>query len=187
MARRMVMLPALLSATAALSGCRTVLIESHRLPAESKLAFERTLVIVDVPEQLGSEKARRAAESELAGRLVALNASPSFQLIAAEDLGDLGQMKKWAAQEGFDGLVVVWLESIVTTQFPSLPAAEGFDEVPARDLFTLRVSASVVSLKEDREVWTGVVRQFDPYPLTKRLPAVARVVARKLKSEGLAD
>lgn len=175
-----------LLAAAASMGCRTVVLESHRGPVESKLAFEKTVVIVSVPEQNGSERARRVAENELAGELVALNASPSFRLIAPEDLRDSDQVKAWAISEGFDGLVLIWLVRSTVTHLPSLAAEDG-PTLPARDVVTFRLKASVVALKEDREVWSGVVQQFDPYPLTKNLPTVARVVARKLKAEGLVD
>jgi hypothetical protein len=180
MTRGSFLLPVLFAA-AAVSGCRTFVLESHRRPVESKLAFERTVVIVSVPEEDGSERARRVAENELAGQLAGLNASPSFRLIAAEDLGDSAQIKIWAAAEGFDGLVVIWFERSIVRYLPAL------DDIPARDVLSIRLRAAVVSLKEDREVWTGVVQQLDPYPLTKNLPTVARVVARKLRAEGLVD
>lgn len=188
MTRRSFLLPVLFAAAAA-SGCRTFLLESHRRPVESKLAFAKTVVIVYVPEEDGSERARRVAENELASRLAALNASPSFRLIAAETLADSHQIKKWAAAEGFDGLVVVWFEDSSVTHVPALASSEGIgiDDMPARDVVSIRLKASVVSLKEDREVWAGVVQQFNPYPLTKHLPAVARIVARKLRAEGLTD
>lgn len=168
MTRRSFLLPVLFAA-AAMSGCRTFVLESHRRPVESKLAFEKTVVIVSVPEEDGSERARRVAENELAGRLAGLNASPSFRLIAAEDLHDSDQIKNWATAEGFDGLVLVWLDRSIVKHLPPL-SAEGVPTLPARDVVSFRLRASVVSLKEDREVWTGVVQQLDPYPLTKNLP-----------------
>jgi len=180
MTRRSLLLPALF-AVAASSGCSTFVLESHRRPVESKLSFERTVVIVSVPEERGSERGRRVAENELAGELAALNASPSFRLIAAEDLGDPDQIKSWAVAEGFDGLVVIRFERSSVRHLPDL------GDIPPRDVVSIRLRAAVVSLKEAREVWTGVVQQFDPYPLTKNLPTVARVVARKLRAEGLVD
>jgi hypothetical protein len=185
MTRRSFLLPALFAAVA-LSGCRTFVLESHRRPIEPKLTFERTVVIVNVPEEGGSERARRVAENELAGQLAALNASPSFRLIAPEDLGDAGQIRDWATAEGFDGLVLVWFEREIVRHMPTVLLLDEID-MPARDVVRIRLNASVVSLKEDREVWTGVVEQFDPYPLTKKLPAVARIVARTLRDEGLTD
>jgi hypothetical protein len=179
MTRRSFLLSVLFAAAAS-SGCRTIVLESHRRPVEPKLAFERTVVIVNVPEERGSERARRVAENELAGELAALNASPSFRLIAAGDLRDSDQVKSWAVAEGFDGLVLIWLARSEVRRAPFLSP-------PAHDIVSFRLKASVVSLKENREVWTGVVEQFDPYPLTKNLPTVARVVARKLRAEGLVD
>jgi hypothetical protein len=180
MTRRSFLLSVLFAAAAS-SGCSTIVLESHRRPVEPKLAFERTVVIVRFPEENGSERGRRVAENELAGQLAALNASPSFRLIAARDLRDSDQVKSWAVAEGFDGLVLIWFERSIVRHLPAL------DDIPARDVVSIRLRAAVVSLKEDREVWTGVVEQLDPYPLTKNLPAVARVVARKLRAEGLVD
>jgi hypothetical protein len=185
MTRRSFLLPVLFAAAAS-SGCSTIVLESHRRPVEPKLAFERTVVIVRFPEENGSERGRRVAENELAGELAALNASPSFRLIAAGDLRDSDQVKSWAVAEGFDGLVLIWLVHSTVTRLPSL-SAEGGPTLPARYIVSFRLKASVVSLKEDREVWTGVVEQLDPYPLTKSLPTVARAVARKLRAEGLVD
>lgn len=178
MTKRSFLLPVLLAAAAA-SGCSTLVLESHRRPTEPKLSFEKTVVIVSVPEEDGSERARRVAENELVGQLAALNASPSFRLIAPEILRDATQVKAWAAAEGFDGLVVIWLEQVLVKHYQSA--------LGAGDAVSFRLKASVLSLKEDREVWTGVVQQRDPYPLTKNLPAVARIVARKLREEGLTD
>jgi hypothetical protein len=180
MTRQSFLLPVLLAAAAS-SGCRTIVLESHRRPVEPKLAFERTVVIVSVPEENGSERGRRVAENELAGELAGLNASSSFRLIAARDLRDSDQVKSWAVAEGFDGLVLIWLERYSVRYLP------GLEDIPPRDVVSIRLRAAVVSLKEAREVWTGVVEQLDPYPLTKSLPTVARVVARKLRAEGLVD
>jgi hypothetical protein len=149
------------------------------------LAFDRTVVIVSVPEEDGSERARRVAENELAGCLPALNASPSFRLIAAGDLRDAEQVKTWAVEEGFDGLVVIWLDTTLLTRLADFDWEGGTMRRP--DAVSFLFKASVLSLKEDREVWTGVVRQRDPYPLAKSLPDVARAVARALRGEGLTD
>lgn len=184
MTKRTFLLLAFLGAVAA-SGCSTLVLESHRLPVEPKLAFGKTVVIVSVPEEDGSERARRIAENELAGRLASLNASPSFRLIAAGELHDAEQVKSWAAGEGFDGLVVIWLDTTIRTRLPDFDWEGGSMARP--DAVSFLFKASVLSLKEDREVWTGVVKQRAPRPLTKHLPAVARAVAQTLRDEGLTD
>jgi hypothetical protein len=173
MARRMVMLPALLSAAAALSGCRTVLIES-RGSAAASLAFERTLVFVDVPANEGSEKTRRASENDLIRDLPALNGDPSYRFFPPGSIASLDEMKRWAAAEGFDGLLAVW-------PVRSYARRTNLMEPEAPDLVDFRFRALIFSLKAERDIWVGDFEVRDALPISKNLPAAARTIGRELR------
>src|SRR5450631_1466188 len=139
MNRRSVILAAALSGMA-LSGCQTVLIES-RASAAASLAFDRTLVFVDVPANEGSEKTRRASENDLVRDLPALNGDLSYRFFPPGSIGSLDNMKRWATAEGFDGLLAVWPVEAYRRRTNIMEEGEP-------DLIDLRFRALVFSLKD---------------------------------------
>jgi hypothetical protein len=96
----------------ALSACQTLVVKSHRDSSAGKLTFARSLAIVNFSRYENSEPIRRAGEMELVNNLPDLNLVPSYRLFPLEELADIGEVKRRAAAEGFDGFVLLWVKEV---------------------------------------------------------------------------
>jgi hypothetical protein len=96
----------------ALSACQTVVVKSHRDSSVGKLTFARSLAIVNFSGYENSEPIRRAGEMELVNSLPDLNLVPSYRLFPLEELADIGEVKRRAAAEGFDGFVLLLVKEV---------------------------------------------------------------------------
>jgi len=181
MTMRCVSVPSSLVAALALSACQTVVVNSHRAPSAGKQSFGRSLAIVNYSGYEDSEQIRRAGERELVNDLPVLNLVPSYRHFSLKELADIGEVKRRASAEGFDGLVVLWLKDVRAEKGPDIEGLEG------ASYLNVRVSAAVVSLAKDLEVWNGVIERRDDEGKRKDVQAIARAVARQIRSDGLVD
>jgi hypothetical protein len=182
-----VRVPSALVVALALSACQTVVVRSHRDSSVGKLTFARSLAIVNFSSYVNSEPIRRAGEMELVNGLPNLNLVPSYRLFSLKELADLGEVKRRASAEGFDGLVLLWVkEARIERGGVSVALPEGFS-LAEGGWVTVRVSAAVVSVAEDRELWNGVVERQDDEGKKKDVLAIVRAVVRQLRSDRLVD
>lgn len=172
-----VSVPVALVAALALSACQTVVVNSHRDSSAGKLAFKRSLAIVNFTGYEDSEQIRRAGEMALVNDLAELNLVPSYRYFSIEELADIDEVKRRASAEGFDGLVLLWVKDVRTQRGLE-------DQQPWVDV---RVSAAIVSLSEDRDLWNGVIERREDDGTKKDVSAIVRAVSRQLKAEGLVD
>ncbi len=187
MARHTHMFAALLSAAAALSGCQTVLIESHSDPSLGKPAVGRILVVASLPGE-----ARRAAEEELVQRLAGHDATPSYRFLSPEESTRSSDIRRRAADEGFDSLIEM---KSIGSSFRTRTGSGGYVEtgfgfsgyVPGSLIEDIEFGVTFISLKDDRELFTCVVRRSDPWTLSATVQGVARRAVKRMKAEGLVD
>ena len=179
--------PAVLVAALALAGCQTVVVGSHRDPSAGSLAFERPLAIVDYPAEEDTERFRRAGEMELVNSLPELNLVPSYRTFALEELRDVDAAKRRASIEGYDGILLLRVtQARVQKGYDTLEVGgDGFVAANGPDWLDVRVTATVVSLAEDREVWSAIVDRLDDKGRKKDVTAIARAVAKQMRADGL--
>lgn len=179
-------LAAVLSA-AALSGCRTALIESHSDVPFGKPSVGRILVVASLPGE-----ARSAAEEELVQRLAGHDATPSYRFLSPAESVRGADVRRRAADQGFDSLVEM---KSTGSSFRTRPGSGGYIEtgmgfsgyVPGSLIEDIEFGVTLISLKDDRELFTCVVRRSDPGTLSATVRGVARKAVKQMKAEGLVD
>lgn len=180
---RLVMVaPVALLLTLALSACQTLVLESQRDPSAGTASFAKSLAVVNLSETL-----RRTGEKELVRSLPELNLVPSFQLFSEAELDDMQEVKRRASEEGFDGLVLLLVEDVASETLDDLPLATpyGFRRIGEETWTDVRVSVSVQSLADDREVWSGVVKRWNDQGQKRDVRAIVHAAAARMRSDGL--
>jgi DNA-binding transcriptional LysR family regulator len=181
-------------------GCATTRIETQwKDPATTAqdLAFRRVIAIA----QMEDGTTRRVAEDELVrvlaesprGRARGMQASPSYPLISAEDLKDVGTMRRKVEGGGFDGAVVMRMvssEQRVSYVPGHYETAWGrvvsYDPGYTRVDEIVRVETSLYSIAQGRRLWSGVTRTLNPSDVPALVDEVAREIGRELEAQGLA-
>ena len=194
---------ALSFAIVALSGvlaCATTRIETQwKDPAATAqdFAFQRVIAIAQVEDGT----TRRVAEDELVRVLVAgprakargMQAAPAYPLIASEELDDVAAMRANVEAGGFDGAVVMRLISseervtYVPGRYETMwgrvvsydPGYTTVDQI-------VRVETSLYSIAQQKRLWSGVTRSFNPKDLPDLVDEVARAIGKELEAQGLA-
>ena len=172
-----------LLAALALSGCQTVVLSSRKDPAIGKLNLGRALAIVNFSGYGDPDEVRRTGEMELVNSLPELNLVPSYRDFTLEELASLGEVKRRASAEGFDGLVLLWVNEVRVRR----NWYDGFAPEGANSWTDVRISAAIVSVAGGREDWIGVIERRGDEGTKKDVRAIVHAVARKLRSESLVD
>jgi hypothetical protein len=160
----------------ALAACSSVSVESQaRLPQPAP-AFIRTLVVVALPAA-----SRSAAEDTLVAQLPSLHPSTSYSTVALKDGITLGALRERARQNGFDGLLVVWVDVMTLKDYPAL------EDIPGSTQIGLRVVASLTALDGDREIWKAIATHRDSSPFVKHMPETMSALADRLHKDGVAN
>ncbi len=159
-----------------LAACSSVSVESQaRLPQPAP-AFARTLVVVALPDA-----SRRVAEDTLVARLPSLHPSTSYATVELERGITLGALRERARKNGFDGLLVVWVDGMTLKDYPAL------EVIPSSTQIGLRFAASLTGLDGEREIWKGIVTNRDSSPIVKHMPETMSALADRLRMDGVAD
>lgn len=164
-----------------LAACSSVSVESQARLSPAAPAFDRTLVVVALPEA-----SRRVAEDTLVARLASLHASTSYANVALERGITLGALRDRARKEGFDGLLVVWPDGMTQKVYPGL-AGETVLGIPPSTQIGFRFVASLTALDGDREIWKGIATNRDSSPIVKHMPETMTALADRLRKDGVAD
>ena len=160
----------------ALAACSSVSVESQaRLPQPAP-AFIRTLVVVALPDA-----SRRVAEDTLVARLASLHPTTSYATVVLGGGVTLGSLRERARKEGFDGLLVVWVDGMTLKDYPAL------EDIPSSTQIGLRFAASLTALDSDREIWKGIATNRDSSPIVKRMPETMSALAERLRTDGVAN
>ena len=139
------------------------------------------------PAEEDTERFRRAGEMELVNSLPELNLVPSYRTFALEELRDVDAAKRRASIEGYDGILLLRVtQARVQKGYDTLEVGgDGFVAANGPDWLDVRVTATVVSLAEDREVWSAIVDRLDDKGRKKDVTAIARAVAKQMRADGL--
>jgi hypothetical protein len=188
------------AALASVVACAATRIETQwKDPAATAedFAFQRVIAIAQVEDGT----TRRVAEDEIVRVLLAgprakargMEAAPSYPLIAAEALGDVAAMRAKVEAGGFDGAVVMRLISseervtYVPGRYETMwgrvvsydPGYTTVDQI-------VRVETSLYSIAQQKRLWSGVTRSFNPADLPDLVHEVAHAIGKELEAQGLA-
>ena len=166
----------------ALSGCQTqtVLLESRRDASIGRASFGRVLVVVRV-----WPKPRKAAEDEFVRRLVGVKACPSYGFLEGGELAS-PDVERRALAEGFDALVV--MAPVGASSLWRTPdVAGGPLGIPGNETVDIDFRVRLISLRDDREIFTCLIRRRGTDPLYPDVPSVSRAAVRQMRAEGLVD
>jgi len=174
-----------------LAACSTLSVESETRRPEGVRALTRTLVVVAL-----SGASRRVAEETLVAHLASLHPATSYETVALVGV-TLGTLRERARKDGFDSLLVVWLDGVTKKQFPDLAGEgpmgtlEGMPGMPGSTQIRTRTVASLTALDGDLEVWKGIVTNRDAGPGNLLGPQIARetvlAFADRLHKDGVAN
>jgi len=173
------------------AACSTLSVESDVRQPQAARAFTHTLVVVAL-----SDASRRVAEEALVAHLASLHPATSYETVALAGV-TLGTLRERARKDGFDGLLVVWLDGVTKKQFPDLAGEgpmgtlEGMPGMPGSTQIRTRTVASLTALDGDLEVWKGIVTNRDAGPGNLLGPQIARetvlAFADRLHKDGVAN
>ena len=175
----------LVLAPLALAACSTLSVESEARHPEGVRALTRTLVVVAL-----SDASRGVAEETLVAHLTSLHPATWYETVALVGGVTLGTLRERARKDGFDGLLVVWLDGVTQKQYPDL-AGEGEMGIPGSSQIRTRPVASLTALDGDLEIWKGIVTSRDAGPGNLLGPHLARetvlAFADRLHKDGVAN
>jgi hypothetical protein len=184
----------------------------RRVADGPRQVFSRLLVFVFAPDAARLEAQLRnnpAVSWEIRGDVVAIRLEAENDLVrllpgvgataahglrvpfdtSLEKRHDISALKKEAASRGFDGILMTSIEVVPLSDWPVVatgsPGAPGGD---LRDFALLKTRTVLVSLKDDRDVWSANVETSCSLPRPyEALPLAMKKLYRLLKSEGLAN
>jgi hypothetical protein len=165
----------------ALSSCATSVAPTHRDPSLKTLRFQRAAVVMAFAHGYRIDATRRSGEDAFRRQLPSLNLEPTNSLLRSPDIRNGRQLRAWAVDRGFDGILYVWFESSSVKTFPHLEIIP--DEVVVR----ARYRVTIWSLPDERELWSATITRSDAFPLSADLKAISKAVSKRLRADGLIE
>jgi hypothetical protein len=181
---------------AAAAGCvaTTGLTNTWTDPAARTTPMQKVAVVYLTPD----EGMRQIAETEAARQIIqGARLVPSYQVLSASDLRDRELVRAKLREQDFDG-VLVMRPAAVAEQFSPVAAPYGtfsayYDWAGIR-VFTpgflpsdavVHVISNLYSLRDDKLVWSGTSRSYDPSWTAGDVSNVSRAVARRIQVDRL--
>jgi hypothetical protein len=136
---------------------------------------------------------RRMAEDATASQMTGAQAVPSYQILGETDLKDRAAVKAKLREAGFNGALVMRLAG-VTEQVDAVPYGtfDGYygwagDAVYGPGYLetdtVVHVVSNLYSLNQNKLVWTGTSKTFDPSSANQFMNDVGKAVAKSLQKD----
>ena len=174
--------------------CATTLTNTWTDPAARTVPLQKVAVVYLTPD----EGMRQIAEAEASRQILqGARLVPSYQVLSASDLRDRALVTAKLRAENFDG-VLLMRPAAVTEQFS--PAAAPYATFSAYydwagiRVYTpgflpadavVHVISNLYSLRDDKLIWSGTSRSYDPAWTPGDLSNVSRAVARRIQTDRL--
>jgi hypothetical protein len=195
-------------AACGLAGCSgTTMHTTWAGPQPSQMAFQHPLVMFvsrDAP-------IRRAAEDRMASEIP--NSTQSYALVRDEDLKDMDKVKKAITDAGYDGVVVMRLQSVqqgvgTTSAIPAAnyvgaPAyfvrvndlwvdwGSSWNQVYGPDYYydnqLVTVESAVYSVHDGQMLWSGISQTLNPSSLKSLIRSVVHKSVEEMRRNGLSS
>ena len=179
---------------AACSSTSTDITDVVREPGTERFNFQRVAAIAIARDPA----LRRQAEDEMARQLGAKGVA-SHTILSDEDMKDVDAVRAKLQSNNFDGAVTMELLSLDEERIdprgaiPDPYQAFGASHTRGRDIASdweevARVETQIFSVATGKLLWSAATRTFKPGQNPKdTVAAVARVIAKELRSEGLVN
>lgn len=181
------MIPVLLLAVACHSS--SYVTDVYQEDDVTKLSFDRiaAIAITDDADD------RKIVEDEMA-KQIGPKGVASYTIVGMQDLQDADTVRAMLAQAGFDGAVTMELLSLndepidprgnmsdpYKRAYGAAGAGTGLEKVA-------RIETQIVSVKENRVLWSAETKTFDPSDFKKVVASVAGAIRSSLHEDKLID
>jgi hypothetical protein len=187
MSSRHIRRAALLAAGLALAACAsTSMVESRKEPGAGPLRFKKVLAVAI----LNNESLRKDAEDALQATL-RVQSLQSYKLFTLAELKDVEKVKERLRQDGFDGVVglrvaanrqeVGW----TTASYVPMDTFVGYPPTEMRADSVVRVEVKVYSIAEDKLMWSGISKTFNPTNVGQAVADIVAAAGKELRRQGL--
>ncbi|HMF43916.1 MAG TPA: hypothetical protein VKQ32_24755 [Polyangia bacterium] len=185
------MLVAVGLAAAALSiGCATTEMTNTWTDPSAKGAAMSKIAVICLAKDPGL---RRIAEDATAAQMGGTHAVPSYQVLDEIDLKDREAVKSRLNAAGFDGVLVMRLAAVSE----HVTAYNTFDSYYAYGVGTVygpgpgevetntivHIVSNLYSLEQNKLVWSGTSKTFDPQSARQAMTDVGQAVAKSLQKD----
>jgi hypothetical protein len=140
---------------------------------------------------------RRMAETEAAKQIKGAVVVPSYQVIADADLHNREVVKTKLRDQGFDGALVMRLASVteqVSTVGGPYSTFDGYYDWADATVYSpgylqtdvvVDVVSNLYSLPDNKLIWSGTSRTFDPSSTKDAVGDVSKAVAKEIQKDRL--
>lgn len=179
-------------AVAALTmGCATTEMTNTWTDPSAKGAEMSRIAVIAMTKDPGL---RRMAEDSAAAQLAGAQATPSYQVLGDADLKDREGVKAKLKEAGYNGVLVMRLAGVseqVTAVGP-YDTFDGYYDWAGGAVYApgyletdtvVRVISNLYSLQDNKLVWSGTSKTFDPTSASQFMGDVSKAVAKSLQKE----
>jgi hypothetical protein len=179
-------------AVAALAmGCATTEMTNTWTDPSAKGAAMSRIAVIAMTKDPGL---RRMAEDSAAAQLAGAQATPSYQVLGDADLKDREGVKAKLKAAGYNGVLVMRLAGVseqVTAVGP-YDTFDGYYDYAGGAVWApgyletdtvVRVISNLYSLNDNKLVWSGTSKTFDPTSASQFMGDVSKAVAKSLQKD----
>jgi hypothetical protein len=172
-------------------GCATTEMTNTWTDPSAKGAAMSKIAVVAMSKDPGL---RRMAEDTTASQLAGAQATPSYQVLGDTDLKDREAVKQKLKAAGFNGVLVMRLAGVseqVTAVGP-YDTFDGYYDWAGGTVYApgyletdtvVRVISNLYSLDDNKLVWSGTSKTFDPTSASQFMGDVSKAVAKSLQKD----
>ena len=172
-------------------GCATTEMTSTWTDPSAKGAAMSRIAVIAMTKDPGL---RRMAEDSAAAQLAGAQATPSYQVLGDADLKDREGVKAKLKAAGYNGVLVMRLAGVseqVTAVGP-YDTFDGYYDYAGGAVYApgyletdtvVRVISNLYSLPDNKLVWSGTSKTFDPTSASQFMGDVSKAVAKSLQKD----
>jgi len=180
-----------LAAAALTMGCATTEMTNTWTDPSAKGAAMSRIAVIAMTKDPGL---RRMAEDSAAAQLAGAQATPSYQVLGDADLKDREGVKAKLKAAGYNGVLVMRLAGVseqVTAVGP-YDTFDGYYDYAGGAVYApgyletdtvVRVISNLYSLPDNKLVWSGTSKTFDPTSASQFMGDVSKAVAKSLQKD----
>ena len=183
---------AALALTLAAAGCASTDMSSTWTDPSAKGASLSKVAVIALTADPGL---RRMAEDAAAQQLAGAQAVPSYQVLGDTDLKDLAAVKSKLSEQGFQGVLLMRMAGVTEQVNPAdYGTFAGYYGWAAGTVYApgylqtdtvVHVVSNLYSLQDDKLIWTGVSRTFNPTSAHEFMTSVSKAVAKSIQKDRL--
>jgi hypothetical protein len=175
-------------------GCASTQMTSTWLDPNATATPLRKVAVICLAKDPGT---RRMAETEAAKQVKGTAAVPSYTVVADADLHNREAVKTKLRDQGFDGALVMRLAAVteqVSTVGGPYSTFDGYYDWADATVYSpgyletdvvVDVVSNLYSLPDNKLIWSGTSRTFDPSSTKDAVSDVSKAVAKEIQKDRL--